>query len=138
MLLSLTCSSCLFITGSKSMDYSNGMFDCQSPTSPFMGSLRALHLLEDLRAVLECMDTEERESLRCQIPDSTAGSLVEWLQGHLVRGTCRRDACCMTLRLPGCHSAGNIVQIWYCTWDRFGGLIISLFIYSSRKLNLRD
>ncbi|CAB1313627.1 unnamed protein product, partial [Coregonus sp. 'balchen'] len=31
------------------MDYSNGLFDCQSPTSPFMGSLRALHLLEDLR-----------------------------------------------------------------------------------------
>lgn len=31
------------------------------------------------------MDTEERESLRCQIPDSTADSLVEWLHGHLVR-----------------------------------------------------
>lgn len=61
------------------------MFDCQSPTSPFMGSLRALHLLEDLRNVLEVMDTEERESLRCQIPDSTADSLVEWLHGHLVR-----------------------------------------------------
>lgn len=61
------------------------MFDCQSPTSPFMGNLRALHLLEDLRGVLEMMDTEERESLRCQIPDSTADSLVEWLHGHLVR-----------------------------------------------------
>lgn len=74
-------------SGSKALDYSNGMFDCQSPTSPFMGSLRALHLLEDLRSVLELMDTEEREGLRCQIPDSTADSLVEWLQGHLVRGT---------------------------------------------------
>ncbi|XP_041746590.1 liprin-beta-1 isoform X5 [Coregonus clupeaformis] len=70
---------------SKSMDYSNGLFDCQSPTSPFMGSLRALHLLEDLRGVLELMDTEEREGLRCQIPDATADSLVDWLQqGHLV------------------------------------------------------
>ncbi|XP_029289209.1 liprin-beta-1b isoform X2 [Cottoperca gobio] len=74
------------IAGSKSLDYSNGMYDCQSPTSPFMGSLRALHLLEDLRSVLELMDTEERESLRCQIPDSTADSLVEWLHGHLSNG----------------------------------------------------
>ncbi|XP_068458657.1 liprin-beta-1b isoform X2 [Clinocottus analis] len=74
------------IAGSKAMDYSNGMYDCQSPTSPFMGSLRALHLLEDLRSVLELMDTEERESLRCQIPDSTADSLVEWLHGHLSNG----------------------------------------------------
>lgn len=72
------------LSGSKSLDYSNGIFDCQSPTSPFMGSLRALHLIEDLRGVLELMDTEEREGLRCQIPDSTAHSLVEWLQGHLV------------------------------------------------------
>lgn len=72
-------------SGSKALDYSNGMFDCQSPTSPFMGNLRALHLLEDLRGVLELMDTEEREGLRCQIPDSTADSLVDWLQGHLVR-----------------------------------------------------
>ncbi|XP_056621496.1 liprin-beta-1b isoform X9 [Triplophysa dalaica] len=74
------------IAGSKALDYSNGMFDCQSPTSPFMSSLRALNLLEDLRGVLELMDAEERESLRCQIPDSTADSLVEWLQGHLSNG----------------------------------------------------
>uniref|UniRef100_A0AAY4CJG1 SAM domain-containing protein n=1 Tax=Denticeps clupeoides TaxID=299321 RepID=A0AAY4CJG1_9TELE len=72
------------IAGSKALDYSNGIFDCQSPTSPFMGGLRALHLLEDLRGVLEMMDSEERDGLRCQIPDSTADSLVEWLQGHLV------------------------------------------------------
>ncbi|XP_038155920.1 liprin-beta-1b isoform X1 [Cyprinodon tularosa] len=74
------------IAGSKALDYSNGLFDCQSPTSPFMGNLRALHLLEDLRSVLELMDTEERESLRCQIPDSTAESLVEWLHGNLSNG----------------------------------------------------
>ncbi|XP_035645640.2 liprin-beta-1b isoform X7 [Oncorhynchus keta] len=73
------------IAGSKAMDYSNGLFDCQSPTSPFMGSLRALNLLEDLQGVLELMDTEEREGLRCQIPDATADSLVDWLQqGHLM------------------------------------------------------
>ncbi|XP_012731507.2 liprin-beta-1b isoform X7 [Fundulus heteroclitus] len=74
------------IAGSKALDYSNGLFDCQSPTSPFMGNLRALHLLEDLRGVLELMETEERESLRCQIPDSTADSLVEWLHGNLSNG----------------------------------------------------
>lgn len=74
------------IAGSKALDYSNGIFDCQSPTSPFMGSLRALNLLEDLRGILELMETEERESLRCQIPDSTADSLVEWLHGHLSNG----------------------------------------------------
>ncbi|XP_028814218.1 liprin-beta-1b isoform X9 [Denticeps clupeoides] len=74
------------IAGSKALDYSNGIFDCQSPTSPFMGGLRALHLLEDLRGVLEMMDSEERDGLRCQIPDSTADSLVEWLQGHLSNG----------------------------------------------------
>lgn len=82
--VSVTCHA-FATSGSKALDYSNGMFDCQSPTSPFMGNLRALHLLEDLRGVLEMMDTEERESLRCQIPDSTADSLIEWLHGHLVR-----------------------------------------------------
>uniref|UniRef100_A0A8C7FBH9 PPFIA binding protein 1a n=1 Tax=Oncorhynchus kisutch TaxID=8019 RepID=A0A8C7FBH9_ONCKI len=75
------------IAGSKAMDYSNGLFDCQSPTSPFLGSLRALHLLEDLRAALEMMDQDEREGLRCQVPDTTADGLVEWLQqGQLTNG----------------------------------------------------
>lgn len=67
------------------MDYSNGLFDCQSPTSPFLGGLRVLHLLEDLRGALELMDNEERDNLRCQIPDSTAEGLAEWLQGRLVK-----------------------------------------------------
>ncbi|XP_028255816.1 liprin-beta-1-like isoform X2 [Parambassis ranga] len=70
------------IAGSKAMDYSNGLFDCQSPTSPFLGGLRVLHLLEDLRAALELMDNEERDNLRCQIPDSTAEGLAEWLHGR--------------------------------------------------------
>ncbi|XP_057712294.1 liprin-beta-1-like isoform X2 [Corythoichthys intestinalis] len=74
------------IAGSKAMDYSNGLFDCQSPTSPFLGGLRVLHLLEDLRAALELMDNEERDNLRCQIPDSTAEGLAEWLQGRMTNG----------------------------------------------------
>ncbi|XP_008055304.1 liprin-beta-1 isoform X2 [Carlito syrichta] len=74
------------IAGSKALEYSNGIFDCQSPTSPFMGSLRALHLVEDLRGLLEMMETDEKEGLRCQIPDSTAETLVEWLQSHMTNG----------------------------------------------------
>ena len=73
--------------GSKALEYSNGIFDCQSPTSPFMGSLRALHLVEDLRGLLEMMEADEKEGLRCQIPDSTAETLIEWLQSQMV------DAC---------------------------------------------
>uniref|UniRef100_A0A7N8WYZ9 Liprin-beta-1-like n=1 Tax=Mastacembelus armatus TaxID=205130 RepID=A0A7N8WYZ9_9TELE len=67
---------------SKAMDYSNGLFDCQSPTSPFLGGLRVLHLLEDLRAALELMDTEERDNLRCQIPDSTTYCFLFQTNGH--------------------------------------------------------
>lgn len=79
----LTLLLCSF-PGSKAMDYSNGLFDCQSPTSPFLGGLRVLHLLEDLRGALELMDNEERDNLRCQIPDSTAEGVAEWLHGRLV------------------------------------------------------
>uniref|UniRef100_A0AAY4CUF6 SAM domain-containing protein n=1 Tax=Denticeps clupeoides TaxID=299321 RepID=A0AAY4CUF6_9TELE len=75
------------IAGSKAMQFPNGLFDCQSPTSPFVDSLRALHLLEDLRGALELMDADERESLRCQVPGTTAEGLVDWLQGRLVSGT---------------------------------------------------
>ncbi|NWU91934.1 LIPB1 protein, partial [Upupa epops] len=72
--------------GSKALEYSNGIFDCQSPTSPFMGGLRALHLVEDLRGLLEMMEADEREGLRCQIPDSTAETLIEWLQSQMTNG----------------------------------------------------
>ncbi|KAG8514059.1 Liprin-beta-1 [Galemys pyrenaicus] len=78
--------SVIVCVGSKALEYSNGIFDCQSPTSPFMGSLRALHLVEDLRGLLEMMETEEKEGLRCQIPDSTAETLVGWLQSHMTNG----------------------------------------------------
>ncbi|XP_032077225.1 liprin-beta-1 isoform X4 [Thamnophis elegans] len=73
------------IAGSKALEYSNGLFDCQSPTSPFMGSLRVLHLVEDLRGLLEMMEMDEREGLRCQVPESTAEILMEWLQNQMVR-----------------------------------------------------
>lgn len=66
------------------MGYTNGLFDCQSPTSPFLGSLRVLHLLEDMRAALDLMDPEEKESLRSQVSETTAEGLMEWLQGRLV------------------------------------------------------
>ncbi|CAL9697394.1 unnamed protein product [Knipowitschia caucasica] len=74
------------IAGSKALDYSNGMLECQSPSSPFMGSLRALHLLEDLHNVLDLMETDERLSLRGLVPDRTALSLQDWLQGHTSNG----------------------------------------------------
>uniref|UniRef100_A0A673HYR0 Liprin-beta-1-like n=1 Tax=Sinocyclocheilus rhinocerous TaxID=307959 RepID=A0A673HYR0_9TELE len=68
------------------MNYTNGLFDCQSPTSPFLGSLRVLHLLEDLRAALDLMDPGEKESLRSQVSETTAEGLIEWLQGQLTNG----------------------------------------------------
>ncbi|XP_055990551.1 liprin-beta-1 isoform X4 [Sorex fumeus] len=74
------------IAGSKALEYSNGAFDCQSPTSPFMGSLRALHLLEDLRGLLDVMEPDEKDGLRCQVPDSTADALAAWLQSHMTNG----------------------------------------------------
>ncbi|XP_048222642.1 liprin-beta-1 isoform X2 [Perognathus longimembris pacificus] len=79
------------IAGSKALEYSNGLFDCQSPTSPFMGSLRALHLVEDLRGLLEMMESDEKEGLRCQVPDSTAETLVEWLQSQMTNGHIHRN-----------------------------------------------
>ncbi|XP_051746713.1 liprin-beta-1 [Ctenopharyngodon idella] len=74
------------IAGSKAMNYTNGLFDCQSPTSPFLGSLRVLHLLEDLRVALDLMDPQEKESLRSQVSETTAEGLMEWLQSQLTNG----------------------------------------------------
>ncbi|XP_026081621.1 liprin-beta-1-like [Carassius auratus] len=74
------------IAGSKAMNYTNGLFDCQSPTSPFLGSLRVLHLLEDLRGALDLMDPEEKESLRTQVSETTAEGLMEWLHSRLTNG----------------------------------------------------
>ncbi|XP_064198372.1 liprin-beta-1-like isoform X2 [Anguilla rostrata] len=74
------------IAGSKAMEYSNSLFGFQSPTSPLVSGLHTLHLLEELRGSLELLDPEEREELRCQVPESTAESLAEWLQGPLENG----------------------------------------------------
>ncbi|XP_062851885.1 liprin-beta-1 [Trichomycterus rosablanca] len=75
------------IAGSKAMDFSNGLFDCQSPRSPLLGNLRAVHLLEDLRGALELMDAEERANLRNQVPTNTAEGLMEWLQSRMTNGS---------------------------------------------------
>lgn len=40
--------------------------------------------MEDLRGLLEMMEADEREGLRCQVPDSTAETLIEWLQSQMV------------------------------------------------------
>ncbi|XP_027007130.1 liprin-beta-1 isoform X2 [Tachysurus fulvidraco] len=74
------------IAGSKAMNYTNGLFDSQSPSSPMLGSLRAVHLLEELRGTLELMDADERENLCSQIPENTAEGLMEWLQTRLING----------------------------------------------------
>uniref|UniRef100_A0A8C5FAD3 Liprin-beta-1-like n=1 Tax=Gadus morhua TaxID=8049 RepID=A0A8C5FAD3_GADMO len=105
------------IAGSKAMDYSNGLFDCQSPSSPFLGGMRALHLLEDLRAALELMDGEERDNLRCQIPDSTAEGLAEWLhQGRLSNGHGFGSVeAAYQERLSRLESDKECLQIGHCT-----------------------
>ncbi|XP_061420188.1 liprin-beta-1 isoform X12 [Lethenteron reissneri] len=86
------------IAGSKGMEYGNGLFDCQSPVSPYggtmssLGGLRVLQLVEELRGALDTVGGEEdRETLRSQIPDSTVDALADWLHcgmtnGHLQYG----------------------------------------------------
>ncbi|CAN0428249.1 unnamed protein product [Lampetra planeri] len=86
------------IAGSKGMEYGNGLFDCQSPVSPYggtmssLGGLRVLQLVEELRGALDAVGGEEdRETLRSQIPDSTVDTLADWLHcgmtnGHLQYG----------------------------------------------------
>nr|XP_032805203.1 liprin-beta-1 isoform X2 [Petromyzon marinus] len=86
------------IAGSKGMEYGNGLFDCQSPVSPYggtmssLGGLRVLQLVEELRGALDAVGGEDdRETLRSQIPDSTIDTLADWLHcgmtnGHLQYG----------------------------------------------------
>ncbi|XP_038625294.1 liprin-beta-1 isoform X3 [Tachyglossus aculeatus] len=74
------------IAGSKALEYSNGILDCQSPTSPFMGGLRALHLVEDLHGLLQVMEADEKEGLRCQVPETTAQTLIDWLHTQMTNG----------------------------------------------------
>lgn len=70
-----------------------------------MGSLRALHLVEDLRGLLEMMETDEKEGLRCQIPDSTAETLIEWLQSQMVDFFMLQLPCCLFRNLE--HRTAN-------------------------------
>uniref|UniRef100_A0A8C7NCS0 PPFIA binding protein 2 n=1 Tax=Oncorhynchus mykiss TaxID=8022 RepID=A0A8C7NCS0_ONCMY len=65
--------------GSKAAaEYTNGLFELGSPGSA--GPLQVLQLVEDLRLALELQPREEeRNTLRAQVPSSTAHMLMDWL-----------------------------------------------------------
>ncbi|XP_029614908.1 liprin-beta-2b isoform X4 [Salmo trutta] len=67
------------IAGSKAAaEYTNGLFELGSPGSA--GPLQVLQLVEDLRLALELQPREEkRNTLRAQVPSSTAHMLMDWL-----------------------------------------------------------
>nr|AAH75891.1 Zgc:92104 [Danio rerio] len=67
------------IAGSKAVaELSNGLYDLGSPVS--VGPLQILQLAEELRLALELQaGDEERNSLRSQLPCSTAHTLLHWL-----------------------------------------------------------
>ncbi|XP_072519436.1 liprin-beta-2b isoform X7 [Salminus brasiliensis] len=71
------------IAGSKAVvEFSNGLYDLGSPVS--VGPLQVLQLAEELRVALELQAGDEgRETLRSQLPCSTAQTLLDWLE----RGT---------------------------------------------------
>ncbi|XP_056658212.1 liprin-beta-2 isoform X8 [Monodelphis domestica] len=74
------------IAGTKSAaEHSNGAYDVGlSSQSPYMNMHPVLHLIEDLRLSLEMLgDPVEKETLRTQIPESTAAYVKEWLEGNL-------------------------------------------------------
>uniref|UniRef100_A0A4W5KAK7 PPFIA binding protein 2 n=1 Tax=Hucho hucho TaxID=62062 RepID=A0A4W5KAK7_9TELE len=59
-------------------EYTNGLFELGSPGST--GPLQVLQLVEDLRLALELQPREEeRDTLRAQVPSSTAHMLMDWL-----------------------------------------------------------
>ncbi|XP_051545550.1 liprin-beta-2-like isoform X9 [Myxocyprinus asiaticus] len=68
------------IAGSKAaVEFSNGLYDLGSPVS--VGPLQVLQLAEELRLALELQAREEdRNSLRSQLPCTTAQTLMEWLE----------------------------------------------------------
>ncbi|KAF5898747.1 liprin-beta-2-like isoform X6, partial [Clarias magur] len=72
------------IAGSKVMvEFTNGLTDLGSPVSA--GSpLQVLQLAEELRLALELQDGEGRDTLRLQLPGSTAQTLREWLDKGMV------------------------------------------------------
>ncbi|KAL1247425.1 hypothetical protein QQF64_022801, partial [Cirrhinus molitorella] len=68
------------IAGSKAaVEFSNGLYDLGSPVS--IGPLPVLQLAEELRLALELQARDEdRNSLRSQLPCTTAQTLMEWLE----------------------------------------------------------
>ncbi|XP_053091255.1 liprin-beta-2b isoform X3 [Pangasianodon hypophthalmus] len=71
------------IAGSKVMvEFTNGLPDLGSPVS--VGPLQVLQLAEELRLALELQGGEGRDTLRSQLPCSTAQTLLEWLDKGIV------------------------------------------------------
>ncbi|XP_047658307.1 liprin-beta-2b isoform X3 [Tachysurus fulvidraco] len=71
------------IAGSKVMvEFTNGLPDLGSPVS--VGPLQVLQLAEELRLALELQGGEGRDSLRSELPCSTAQTLLEWLDKGMV------------------------------------------------------
>ncbi|KAL7862623.1 hypothetical protein SRHO_G00116070 [Serrasalmus rhombeus] len=68
------------IAGSKAVvEFSNGLYDLGSPVSA--GPLQVLQLAEELRVALELQAGDEgQETLRSQLPCSTAQTLLDWLE----------------------------------------------------------
>uniref|UniRef100_A0A671KRT5 PPFIA binding protein 2 n=1 Tax=Sinocyclocheilus anshuiensis TaxID=1608454 RepID=A0A671KRT5_9TELE len=73
------------IAGSKAaVGFSNGLYDLGSPVS--VGPLPVLKLAEELRLALELQSGDkDRNSLRSQLPCTTAQTLIEWLEKGSVR-----------------------------------------------------
>lgn len=66
------------------MEFSNGLYDLGSPVS--VGPLPVLQLAEELRLALELqVRDKDRNSLRSQLPCTTAQALMEWLEKGSVR-----------------------------------------------------
>ncbi|XP_026058072.1 liprin-beta-2b isoform X13 [Carassius auratus] len=76
------------IAGSKAaVEFSNGLYDLRSPVSA--GQLPVLQLAEELRLALELQARDEDcNSLRSQLPCTTAQTLMEWLEKGSVNLQC--------------------------------------------------
>uniref|UniRef100_A0A8C1SSH0 PPFIA binding protein 2 n=1 Tax=Cyprinus carpio TaxID=7962 RepID=A0A8C1SSH0_CYPCA len=76
------------IAGSKAaVQFSNGLYDLRSPVSA--GPLPVLQLAEELRLALELQARDEDcNSLRSQLPCTTAQTLMEWLEKGSVNLQC--------------------------------------------------
>ncbi|KAM4017028.1 liprin-beta-2 isoform 9-T13 [Anomaloglossus baeobatrachus] len=78
------------IAGTKAVsEFANGVFDVGSPVpSEYFGTITILHLIEELKLSLEMVEnSQEREALRNQIPNTTASYVIAWLESNLVNHT---------------------------------------------------